>query len=250
MQFPNPSFKYQNDLAHFCRTGEYIPIPGIIKKNVGRYRNLIYSIVEDSLQSAYPLTSNLLEEKEWDDLVHEFFSSHRCQSPLVGQMPKELHDYMLETDNHLLFKYPFLSDLLMMEWYEVEIFMMEDKEIPNYTGKGVLSTNLLVINPELVILSMNYPVHLKNASKITIEDESQYFVCLHREQETGKVRFTDIKYAHVELIETLLNKDVSFTALLKIFLKYAKEEDAIIALSQFLKASIESKLILGFSPGK
>jgi len=246
MQFPNSSFQYQNDLAHFCRTGEYIPIPGIIEKNVDRYRNLIYNIVDDSLQSAYPLTSNLLEEKEWDDLVHEFFSSHRCQSPLLWQMPKELLEFMQETDNHLLVKYPVLSDLLMMEWYEVEIFMMEDKEIPKHKIKGKLSTDALIINPELAILSLAYPVHLKNAAKITVEDKDQYFVCLHREPESGKVIFTDIKYPHVELIELLLSGEANFGRLLKIFLKYAKEEEAVIALNQFLNASIESKLIFGF----
>jgi len=250
MQFPNLSFQYQNDLAHFCRTGEYIPIPGIIEKNVSRYRNLIYNIVDDSLQSAYPLTSNLLEEKEWDDLVHEFFSSHRCQSPLLWQMPKELFEFMQETDNQLLLKYPVLSDLLMMEWYEVEIFMMEDKEVPTHQIEGKLSADPLVINPELTIISLAYPVHLKNAVKITAKDRTQYFVSLHRELETGKVIFTDIKYPHVELIELLLSGEANFGALLKIFLKYAKEEDAIIALSQFLKASIESKLILGFASGK
>ncbi len=248
MLFPNPSFKYQNDLSHFCRTGEYIPIPGIIEKNVSRYRNLIYNIVDASLKSAYPLTNNLLVEKEWDDLVHDFFSSHRCQSPLVWQMPKELLEYMQETDYSLLAKYPFLADLLLLEWYEVEIFMMEDKAIAKYKTEGNLSVGNLIINPELQILSLTYPVHLKNATAITAEEKGHYFVCLHREPETGKVLFTDINYPHVELIEMLLNEKANYNTLLKIFLKYANKKEATQALSQFLKASIESKLILGFSP--
>ncbi len=250
MLFPKPSFQYQNDLAHFCRTGEYIPIPGIIEKNVGRYRKLIFSIVEESLESAYPLTHNLLDEEEWNDLAHNFFSSNRCQSPLLWQMPKDLLLFMQESQDPLLEKYPLLADLLLLEWYEVELFMMEDRKVEAYHKKGTLSTDNLVINPEIAILPLSYPVHLKNAQQITEEDKGQYFVSLHREPESGKVRFTDIKYPHVELIEKLSNNQSNFSSLLKIFQKYASEEEAIIALSQFLKASLESQLILGFSEEK
>lgn len=243
----NPTQKYQSDLAQFCRTGEYISIPGVKEKNVGRYRNLIYGIIDDSLQSAFPLNYNLLEKQEWDTMVDDFFSSHHCQSPFVWKMPKELLGYLEESNYSLLQKYPQLKDLLLLEWYEVEIYMMEDKEPEAHSTTGMLSTDKLILNPELAIIPLTYPVHLKNASTITAEDSGQYFVCLHREPETGKVQFTDIKYPHLELLEKLGNKKTDFNALLKIFQNYATEENAIIALTQFLKAALESRLILGFS---
>lgn len=243
----NPTQKYQSDLAQFCRTGEYISIPGVKEKNIGRYRNLIYGIIDDSLQSAFPLTYNLLEKQEWDTMVDDFFSSHHCQSPFVWKMPKELLGYLEESKSSLLQKHPQLKDLLLLEWYEVEIYMMEDKEPEAHSTTGTLSTDKLILNPELAIIPLTYPVHLKNASTITAEDSGQYFVCLHREPETGKVQFTDIKYPHLELLKKLGNKKTDFNALLKIFQKYASEENAIIALTQFLKAALESRLILGFS---
>ena len=242
----NPTQKYQSNLAQFCRTGEYISIPGVKEKNVGRYRNLIYSIIDDSLQSAFPLTFDLLEKQEWDKMVDDFFSSHPCQSPFVWKMPKELLGYLEESNSSLQQKYPQLKDLLLLEWYEVEIYMMEDKEPETFSTKGRLSTDKLVLNPELAIIPLAYPVHLKNASNITTEDAGQYFVCLHREPKTGKVQFTDIKYPHLELLEKLGNEKTDFKALLKIFQKYASKENAIIALTQFLKAALESRLILGF----
>jgi len=243
----NATHQYQNDLAKFCRTGIYTPIPGVKEKNIGRYRNLIYNIVDDSLQSAYPLTHNLLEKEEWDNMVNTFFSSHRCQSPLVWKMPKELLEYMQESNHQLLHKYEFLSDLLQLEWYEVEIYMMEDKEVPTFTKEGIMSQDAMVLNPELSILSLAYPVHLKNASTIEEADKGQYFVCLHRESETSKVLFTDIKYPHIELIEKLSNEMTGFDDLLEIFQKYGTKEEATNALSQFLKSALKSNLILGFS---
>ena len=246
----NTTHKYQSDLAQFCRTGDYISIPGVKEKTVGRYRNLIYSIIDDSLQSAFPLTFNLLEKQEWDKMVDDFFSSHACQSPFVWKMPKELLSYLEESEYSLLQKYPQLKDLLLLEWYEVEIYMMEDKEPEAHSTTGTLSTDKLVLNLELAIIPLTYPVHLKNASNITDEDTGQYFVSLHREPKSGKVQFTDIKYPHVELLEKLGNENAVFSTLLKIFQKYASEEDATIALTQFLKASLESELILGFSAEK
>lgn len=247
MQLLDSTYQHQNKFAQFCRSGEYVAIPGVKEKNIGRYRKLIYNIVDDSLRSTYPLTYDLLEDQEWESLVDKFFSSHRCQSPMLWQMPKELMDYMQETDHKLLHTYEFLSDLLLLEWYEVEIYMMEDKAIPTFKIEGNMLRDSFVINPELSILSLTYPVHLKNASKIISEDKGQYFVCLHRESETGKVQFTDIKYPHIELLEKLSNEESGFDDLLEIFQKYATKEEATIALSQFLNSALKSKLILGFS---
>lgn len=107
-----------------------------------------------------------------------------------------------------------------------------------------------VINPELSILSLTYPVHLKNVSTISNEEKGQYFVCLHCNHESGAVQFTNVRYPHVEVLEKLLHKKEKFNSLLTTFLKYASKEDAVIALSQFLKSSIVSILILEFTDKK
>jgi hypothetical protein len=238
------SYKYQSSLANYCRTGEYTPIPGVKEKNVGRYRQLISNVVNGSLQSAYPLTFSLLAKEEWHDLVHDFFSSHRCQSPMVWQMPKELYKFVVEEKYHLLNKYPFLSELLLFEWKEVEVYMMEDVEPYPYTEKKLNEGNL-VLNPEIQVLSLEYPVHLKNAKEISANDKGHYFVSLHRDPDTGRVLFTNIQYPHVEVIEKLASEPVNFEKLLEIFLQYASEEQARTMLEHFIDAALQSKLILG-----
>ncbi|HEY0611942.1 MAG TPA: DNA-binding domain-containing protein, partial [Chitinophaga sp.] len=104
---------YQSSLADYCRTGAYQAIPGVkTAQHVSQYRRLVYNVVDDMLQSAYPLTKGLLKEEEWDELVQEFFSRHACQSPQVWYMPKELYEYIVQQEAHpLLTKYPFLHDL-------------------------------------------------------------------------------------------------------------------------------------------
>lgn len=238
------SYKHQSSLANYCRTGEYTPIPGVKEKNVGRYRQLIFNVVNGSLQSAYPLIYNLLDDEEWHEMAHTFFSSHRCQSPMVWQMPKELYEFVVEENYHLLKKYPFLSDLLLFEWKEVEVFMMEDIEPYPFTEEKMNDAGL-VLNPEIQVLSLEYPVHLKNAKDISENDKSHYFVSLHRKPETGRVLFTNMQYPHVQIILKLAQEPVKFEELLKIFLQYAPEEQARQALSQFIHASLDSNLLLG-----
>lgn len=238
------SYKHQNSLANYCRTGEYSPIPGVKEKNVGRYRQLIFNVVNGSLQSAFPLTYNILGEEEWHKLAHTFFSSHRCQSPMVWEMPKELYEFVVEENYHLIKKYPFLSDLLLFEWKEVEVYMMEDVEPYPFTEKSINNAGL-VLNPEIRVLSLEYPVHLKNAKDINEQDKGAYFLSLHREPETGRVLFTNMQFPHVQVIEKLAQEPVNFEELLKIFLQYANEEQAHQALKQFIDASLSSKLFLG-----
>jgi len=133
------------------------------------------------------------------DPVYDFFSSHDCQTPLLWQMPGELHEFVKSSKHPLLKKYPHLLDLLLFEWQEVEVYMMEDMEPGNYLPLGDVLTGRIVLNPEIRIISLSYPVHVKSAYEISSEDKGQYFICLHRELETGQIQFTDIKYPHVEL---------------------------------------------------
>lgn len=246
MHLSETTHKHQSDLAAFCRTGIYKPIPGVIKENVRKYRELVYNVVDDSLQSAYPLTFNLFDKSEWDKLVHDFFSSHHCQSPQIWKMPKELIDYVKEFEKTHLNTYPFLIDLLLFEWMEVEVYMMEDIEVNSGMPIGSIKSENLILNPEIKVLALQYPVHLKKANEIKPEDKGQYFVSMHRDPETGRVHFTDMQYPHVEVIEILSLQPHDFHVLLEIFLKYAPFKEASEALTIFLEDSLKSNLLLGF----
>lgn len=238
------TYKSQSSLAHYCRTGEYIKIPGVNEKRLGRYRRLIFNVVKESLEAAYPLTRNLLETKEWENLAYDFFASHKCQSPFVWQMPRELFEFVSETNYSLLNKYPHLLDLLLFEWKEVEVFMMEDIELFPVRKDGV-NVNDFVLNPEIEVLTLEFPVHLKNARTITESDQGHYFLSLHRQPETGRVVFTNIQYPHVQVIARMAKEPASFEELLKIFLRYADEKQARKSLQIFIDAALQSKLILG-----
>lgn len=192
----------QSSLAEYCRTGEFRSIAGTNSDRLTHYRRLVYNIIHDSLQSAYPLTFKLLTEEEWEQLVHEFFTKHPCQSPQVWWMPREFYEYIVENGLQIISKYPFLPDLLEMEWLEVELFMMEDIHI-DFRMDQDKSKEKLILNPEHRLVRFDYPVHLKKASDINPPDKGNYFLIMHREPATGKVLFTDISVFFARLIENL-----------------------------------------------
>lgn len=183
----------QSTLARYCRNGEVPELEGALTSRLHHYRRLVFNVIEDALRTAYPLTVDLLPPKKWLQLVNSFFNEHNCQSYQVWRMPGEFFEFCTQQSAVDVKKYPFLNDLLLLEWKEVELFCMEDAVFPN---KKSDSKNF-VLNPEYEILSLNWPVHKVNARHITSDKKGQYFVLIFREALAKKVRFLELSIAHV-----------------------------------------------------
>jgi hypothetical protein len=242
---------YQNQykLAEYCRTGVLQDIPGIKAQHIGQYRRLVYNIIEDSLASSYPLTVNLLTTKEWKDVVHEFFSSHKCASPQVWTMPLEFYEYLVEVKHSLLNKYPQLKELLWMEWLEIQIYMMPDIEA-KFKTEGKIEKSKLVLNPEHHIEKFTYPVHLKNAKYISRTDTGTFFLIIHRELDSGKVQFTNISPAIVRFLEVLKAKPITLEACTKQVctdLQIPFSPEVLASTKTFVEKGLEGGMILGFA---
>ncbi|MDP1623444.1 MAG: putative DNA-binding domain-containing protein [Bacteroidales bacterium] len=248
MQLLETTRNHQSELAKYCRTGQYNPIQGVNERHVGRYRQLVINVVDDTLRSAFPLTCNLLSPDEWTKEVNDFFSSHACQSPQVWSMPKEFWAYVKDQQPAIVKKYPFLDELLWLEWLEVEMFMMEDKTA-GHTPAGNLKKDKIVINPEHHLQYFTYPVHLKNAQQITKTDKGHYFLVLHREPVTGKVKFTNLSPFLARMVELLAEKPRT----IKELIKKTSREIGIVPDQQlaedvlhFLENALAGGLIHGF----
>jgi uncharacterized protein len=249
MQLPlSKTHHYQSALAGYCRTGKYEPIPGVRSRHVVHYRRLVYNVVEDMLQSAFPLTHHLLSKKEWTTLIDEFFSHHPCQSPQVWYMPKELYLYIAGHEHPLLIKYPFLKELLLFEWMETELFMMDDKPV-SYNSTGDLLSDWLILNPEHQLQYFQYPVHLKKAKQITIADKGDNYLVMFRDPETGRVQFMNISPALVRMVELLKEAPMNMETLTDRVgqeLQVQITPDVSGMIRQFLTEALKNRLIIGF----
>lgn len=203
MHLQTDTYRQQSDLAGYCRTNILNKSLKVRHDRVHHYRRLIFNVVDDSLQSAFPLLNNLLPEEQWNKLVNDFFATHSCQSAQVWRMPGEFYNFIKETDLQLKIIYPHLVDMAYFEWTEVEVFMMEDKEYPLFKTNGDWLNDIIAVNPEFRLLQLNYPVHIKKSQFITSADKGQYFLLVFREKESGRVQFTDISALYALIIENI-----------------------------------------------
>ncbi len=209
------TYEQQSRLAAYCRNGEQPALDGITPNRIGHYRRLVFNVVKDALTRSYPLAVNLLEEEEWAILCNDFFEFHPCQDPQVWKMPEELISFVQQERAHLCEKYPHLLELLRFEWKEVEYYMMPDRDWP-IASKTNEWQDAWSLNPESEVLSLEYPVHLKNARQISEEDHGSYYCLVFRHEQTGKVHFMNLSPFFAWLIATMLETPVSPKSLLPV----------------------------------
>lgn len=203
MQLQEKTFQQQCDLAEFCRTDSLPENLEVNPKRVKHYRRLVFTVINDNLQAAYPLTYNFLAKDTWKALVERFFANYKTQSSQIWKMPLEFYHYFLTEESALQEAHPFLNDLLNFEWSEIEVFMMEDKNIAEFKESSSIYQRPLVLNPEYKLISLKYPVHLYPTKKAEINIKGEYYLFIYRERDTGKVKFIDIPAIFALLIENL-----------------------------------------------
>ncbi|MEW6194176.1 MAG: putative DNA-binding domain-containing protein [Bacteroidota bacterium] len=238
----------QSSLANYVRTGVLNNVEGLTENRVHYYRKLVYNVLNDSLQSAFPITYDLLDEDEWNDLVEKFFCNHNCQSNEIWKMPYEFCRFTKKYGDELALKYPHLNDLLLFEWTEIEVYMMEDKIPPQFAVEGNLLNDVLVLNPEFNIIKLQYPVHLKGSKEIKKDDQGNYFVLIYREPKTFKVQFVNLSVYYAWLIARLLEGSKPLIDIYESAEETFQVDKSTLKKNsyQFITDMINNKFILGF----
>ena len=242
------TFDLQTDLGLYCRTGINEPETSI-QEHTFQYRRLVYNVIKDTLKTAFPMTIELIGKKRWKKSVAYFFENHKCQTPQIWKLPFEFYEFYLNNNFPFKKKYPFILDLLHYEWLEIEVFMMEDLPIAKFNTQGDIRKDILIPNPEIKILPIQYPFHLKKVKQISEEDRGQYFVTIHRDFYSKQVKFNDFSYPFVEMLLTINEVETAFSDLEKLLLKYEKDGIKITnAVDEFLNFSLQNNILLGFKP--
>jgi hypothetical protein len=200
------TYSQQAKLAGYCRDGvEPKDLIGINKDNLYQYRRLVFNIVSDILETAYPITYSHLDQEVWNDLVYNYFTEHKCQTPQVWRMPLEFYEYCIQKNIQEKLNVPFLNDLLYFEWLEMEIHTMEDLEYPEYKAEGDWMNDAIALNPEHKLVKLEYPVHTTPPGPELLEKKGDYFLLVYREKESGNVQFVDLSMFYTYILENIKN---------------------------------------------
>jgi uncharacterized protein len=238
----------QSRLADYCRTGELALTSEVNQRHVHHYRRLVYNIIDDILETAFPIFHDYAPGDIWDGMVKEFFSRHNCQTPQVWKVPGEFYEYACRENWKEKFSLPFLEDLLLFEWIEMDIHTMKDEPYPAHRVEGDWLTDTVALNPEYRILTTQYPVHTTPPVHITEQQKGQYFILIFRQPESGSVQFMDISVLYALALEKI-DEGKSLPAVvveLQGIFAFPDTEQACQHIIRFLTDLRTKGLVLGF----
>jgi hypothetical protein len=220
--------------------GEEINLSKQALERIGTYRDLVRNSFLDLLSRIYPYSKKLIG-KEWERLLSEYFEFFPPKSPVLNKIAENF-PLFLSHQEKVLKKYPFIHELAMYEWLELEIADKENRSIK----KGKL-------NPIHVLFSSNYPVHktieyIDNNADLNKLEPIETHIIIYRDPRTHQVRFFELSkasLAYIELFKQGFDNESIVEALataykidLKNFGKFKKE------INKFIKALKKNKIIL------
>ncbi len=238
----------QNLLGDYCRSGIEPDIPGLTPGRIHHYRRLVYNVVRDTMDTAFPISLAALGEEQWESLVQDFFTNDFPQTPQIWKLPFEFYRYHTTRDTGNRIQQPFLEDLLYFEWIEIEVHTMPDRPYPDVVPNGNVFTDRLAFNPEYEIVRLDYPVHLYSAEKAT-EMKGDYFALVFRVPNSGNVQFLNLSGLNTYILTRLVEEDVPLNELKGDIAQVAGIESGKYlddALEKFIGDLMEKQLILGF----
>lgn len=236
----------QNDLASYCRDGKMREIQGVRSDRLPHYRRLVFNVMYGLLEKAFPITTSILSEGEFKSLVTLYMTEHDAQEVEVWRVPGEFSDFLKVHPMELKLKYPFLSDLIEMEWTEILVYNMENAIIPEFSESVFSENNRLVLNPDRSFLTLSYPVFQKNRENI-VNRKSNYYLLIFRNINTNKVHFMELSALHVRLFEYLGQGEIVKNAIeiLRKEFNLTDEINAELVLMNFLLHLKTKGFVLG-----
>lgn len=203
MPLSDSAQKQFQDLFEYCRGNGGIPAC-VREDRAPTYKRLVSNIVFGNLEKAFPIARKRLNHEQWRTLTEKFFSEWSCPSPEFWRMPYALVEYVESTEIAKELKVPWLLDLLLFEWAEIEVIMMPDYQ---YQVSPVpikdLWNDRLLINQEHLLLQLSYPVHLQ-VKHDELDIKGEYFVLCYRHPSSLEAVYMELSAFFLRIFQELL----------------------------------------------
>ena len=153
--------RLQMEFAAHIRDPENHAAPGDIEdRRMKIYRELFFNNIQSLLASNFPVLRTLYDENGWRRLIRDFYSIHRCQTPLFTEVAKEFLRYLQDEREVQQDDPGFLLELAHYEWVEMALSLDErDPAGLMADPEGDLLEGIPVLSPLAWPLSYRYPVH-------------------------------------------------------------------------------------------
>ncbi|MGR9115465.1 MAG: HvfC family RiPP maturation protein [Gammaproteobacteria bacterium] len=149
----------QREFADYIRNPELHTAPADVKtERMLMYRELFFNNIEGFLSSNFPVLRSLLNDRDWLQLVQDFFSGHICKSPYFSEIPEEFLSY-LENERDNPGDLPFMLELAHYEWTEMALAITKEKIPAKIDASDDLLLTPLALSPLAWPLAYHFPVH-------------------------------------------------------------------------------------------
>lgn len=159
---PETLEKLQTAFAAHIRDPEKHPAPGGIEdRRMKIYRDLFFNNIQSLLAGNFPVLRAIYSDKGWERLIRDFYSGHRCHTPLFPEVAKEFLRYLQDGREARTDDPGFLLELAHYEWVEMALSLDDRLWRDTQTDPdGDLLAGIPVLSPLAWPLSYRYPVHL------------------------------------------------------------------------------------------
>jgi uncharacterized protein len=183
------------------------PIPSDVDpERMVLYQDLIFSNILGTLTRAFPILSSTYGPENWEMLVRDFISIHKCKCPTHHEMPEEFLHYLSYVRREAKDP-PWTYELAHYEWLElcIDLSPLTLAEVPHdYSGN--LLNEIPVVSPLAWIQAYQFPVHTITANNLPEEGiHAPTYLIVYRNWQ-DLIEFMHINdFTHALL--TLLNQD-------------------------------------------
>ena len=203
------------------------------------YRQLVFNRFEDFIKTSFPIFSSFVGDG-LSPLIQEFLQL-RHSSPLLIDLGREFLHFFREKDTPIKERLPFLEELLLYEWAEIEVFNAPDEDIKvEFSWEGTYR-----LSASSRLLRFTYPVHrAEELSEQEIQEgKGSYPLLLYRDK-SSEVKKTELTPFVFNFLEAICSGKMPAEALRNSGLDREEAEEVKPFLERFLKELIGEGILL------
>jgi hypothetical protein len=191
---------FQRTFARHIRDPRHAPRPdGVPARRMAVYQELLFNNVCGFLDSCFPVCRALLGEIRWRRLNRAFYRDWPSHTPWFREIPREFVRYLSESGGRQPLPRWF-AELAHYEWSELAVDVME-APIPAHDPAGDLLNLPVALNPALMNLAYNWPVHRIGPGYRPRKPQPSHLLVYRHAEET--VQFTEINAVTARLLALL-----------------------------------------------
>jgi len=146
--------------AHIRNPDSEVAPDGVEDRRMKIYRELFFNNISSMLSSNFPVLRGIYDDQNWQRLIRDFYSEHRCRTPLFPELAKEFLRYLQDIRGQRPADPAFLLELAHYEWVELAL-ALDERELDDVPADrdGDLLEGIPMLSPLAWPLGYHFPVH-------------------------------------------------------------------------------------------